>query len=145
MRSPASVEIRFGPNCRERRHGKAVLRQEDLFADAMLRNRQSMSIRAHDRVGLGGARGGGGHVLELERHDIHALRETTDRIEIIVGRVDLEVGDLSRRRIVLRCERVNAVPKASRGHSEHASKLAAAEDADGGTGVDDGRHFRFQI
>ena len=52
-------------------------------------------------------------------------------IEVVVRRVDLDVGDLAGRRVVLGRERVDAVAEAAGGHGEHAAELAAAEHADG--------------
>ncbi len=81
--------------------------------------------------------GGGGrrrrHVLEFEGDDVNGLREAADRVQVVVRRVDLDVGNLSGRRVVLGRERVDAVAEAPRSHREHAPELTAAQYADGRT------------
>ena len=62
------------------------------------------------------------NVLELEGDDVHAARERAHGVEIVVGRDDLEVGDLAGRRVVLGRERVDAVAHAPRGDREHAAR-----------------------
>jgi hypothetical protein len=77
-------------------------------------------------------------VLELERHHVHRPCERTHLIDVVVRRDDLDVGDLPGGRVVFGRQRVDAVAEAARRHGKHASKLAAAEDADGGAGNDAG-------
>ena len=61
------------------------------------------------------------------------LRERAHRVEIVVRRVDLFVGDLAGRRVVVGRQRVDAIAEPAGRHGEHAPKLTAAQDADGGT------------
>ena len=50
------------------------------------------------------------------------LRELADRVEIVVRGVDLDVGNLAGRRVVLGRERVDAVAEPAGGHREHAAQ-----------------------
>src|SRR5262245_57565106 len=102
----------------------------------MLRDVQRPPARSDNRVLLGSCCGGNRHVLELERHDVDATGKLPDGVEIVVACIDLAVGDLAGRRVVLGRERVNAVAEATSGHRKHAPQLSAPENADCGSGVD---------
>ena len=75
----------------------------------------------------------GRHVLELERDDVDAAGERADGVEVVVGGVDFDVGDLAGRRVVLGRERVDPVAEPAGGDREHAAQLPAAEHADAST------------
>ena len=85
----------------------------------------------HRRVLGGGLGGGGGDVLELEGDDVHPAGELADRVEVVVGGLDFEVGNLAGGRVVVGRERVHAVAHPAGGDGEHAAELAAAQHADG--------------
>jgi hypothetical protein len=74
-------------------------------------------------------------VLVLAQPDVHAV-EGAHRVEVVVGRVDLDVGDLRRGRVVVRREGVHAVAHAPGGEREHATELTAAEHAERRAGQD---------
>ena len=96
----------------------------------MLRDLERASARTHDGV-LGGRGGSGyGHVFKFEGHHVDAARKGADLVQIVVGRLEFDVGDLPRRRVAFRRERVHAVPQTPRGDREHAPELSAAEHAD---------------
>jgi hypothetical protein len=77
-------------------------------------------------------RGGsdGRHVLELERHDVHAASKFPDAIDVLVRRLYFDVRNLSRWRVVFRREHVHPVAQTPGGHREHAAELATAENTD---------------
>src|SRR4051812_870680 len=130
-------EIVGGPHRHERRYGDAERRQERLLTNAMLRNRERLSVRPHERDLFGGRRRRRRHVLELERDDVDFLGKGADRLDVVVRRDHFDVGDLARRRVVVWRERVDAVAEPARRHGKHATELAAAEHADSGPGSDD--------
>src|SRR5207249_218201 len=99
------------------------------------------AVRTHERARLGRFGRRRRHVLELEGDDVDGAGEGADGIEIVVRRVDFDVRHLSRRRVVVRGERVHAVAEAARRHGEHAAQLAAAKDAYRGSGGDDAGHY----
>ena len=100
----------------------------------MLRDRQRSPVGPDDGVLLRFRDGVGRHVLELEGDDVDGLREGADGVHVVVRRVDLDVGDLPGRRVVIGRERVDAVAETARRHREHAAELPAAKHADGGAG-----------
>ena len=72
---------------------------------------------------------------ELSERIIFPITEAqANGIEVIVRRVDFNVGDLSGRRVVFRRKRMNAIPEPPRRHGEHAPQLSAAEHSDRRTG-----------
>jgi hypothetical protein len=125
-------EIRLARDARERRDRQAVLGEKRLLAQPVLRDRQRAAVGPDDRVRFGRGGGGRGHVLEFEGHDVDSLREGRDRLDIVVRRVDFDVGDLAGGRVVLGRECVDAIAKTARGHREHAAELTASENADDG-------------
>ena len=131
-------QVGFAVHLEVRRDWHAVAREEPLFADAVLRHFECGAVGAHQRFLGGRGHRRSRHILELERHHVHGPREGTHLIEVVVRRDDLDVGNLPGRRVVLGRQRVHAVAETARRHGEHASELAAAEDADGGTGSDAG-------
>ena len=92
----------------------------------MLRDRQRSPVRSDDGMPLRLGDRGGRHVLELERDDVHRLREGAHGVHVVVRRVDLDVGDLSGGGVVIRRQGVDAVAEPARGHCEHAPELAAS-------------------
>ena len=74
----------------------------------------------------------GRHVLEFERDHVDVASKRTQRIEIVVGRGDLDIRHLTGWGVVVGRERVNAVPHLPGRDREHAAQLTAAEDAEGG-------------
>ena len=75
--------------------------EKRLLAQAMLRDRQRAAVRPDDRVRFGRGRGRCRHVLELEGDDVDPLRKGANRIDVVVRRVDLDVGDLAGGGVVL--------------------------------------------
>src|SRR4051794_14146227 len=115
---------------------KAMLAQKRLLAQAVLRRVPHRSRRPNRRVLGGGVRGGGADVFELERHHAHAPREVADRLQVIVRRGHLAIGNLSRRRVDIGRERVHAVPHPPGGDREHPPELPGPEHADRRPGKD---------
>ena len=70
------------------------------------------------------------HVLELEGDDSHVFREVAQRVEILIRRRDLAIGDLPRRRVLVGRKRMNAVSHAASGDGEHPAELTAPEHAE---------------
>ncbi len=60
--------------------------------------------------------------------------EGPDGVQVVVGGRHLDVGHLAGRRVVVGRERGHPVPHLPGGDGEHPAQLAAAEDAEGGTG-----------
>ena len=78
--------------------------------------------------------GCGRDVFELKGDDVDTAGERAHGVEVVVGRVDLFVGDLAGRCVVVGCQRVDAIAEPAGRHGEHAPKLTATQDADGRTG-----------
>src|SRR5206468_7960503 len=100
-------QIRLGTDRCERRYRDAVLGEERLLANAMLRDGERAAVRPDNRVLLGRRRRGGRYVLELERDHVDALRKGADRVDVVVRRVDLEVRHLSGRRVIVEIGRAH--------------------------------------
>ena len=100
----------------------------------MLGNEERAPVGPHDGVLLGRRCRGCRHVFELEGDHVHAFGEGADGVEVVVGGVDFDVGDLAGGRVVFGGERVDAVAEAPGGDGEHAAQLAAAQYADGRAG-----------
>ena len=73
----------------------------------------------------------GGDVLELEGDDVNIAGKATSGVDIVVRSDHFDIGDLAGRGVEGGIESVNAVAHAPRGDGEHASELAAADNADG--------------
>ncbi len=105
-----------------------------LLANAVLRDRKRSTVRTDDGVPLRFGDGCGRDVFELEGDDVDAAGERAHGVEVVVRRVDLFVGDLAGRRVVVGRQRVDAIAEPAGRHGEHAPKLTATQDADGRTG-----------
>ena len=123
-------EIDVTANRCERRDRQPEIVQKRFFANPMLRDFECAAVWPDDRVCFGGRHRERGDILELEGHDVDAARKLPNPIDIVVRGDDLDIGDLSCRRVVFRRERVHAIAQPSGGHREHAAELAAAKDAD---------------
>ena len=134
-------KLRLGPDRRERRDRQPEIGDKRLLADPVLRDVERAAVRTHERARLGRFGRRRRHVLELEGDDVDGAGEGADGIEIVVRRVDFDVRHSSRRRVVVRGERVHAVAETARRHGEHAAQLAAAKDAYRGSGGDDAGHY----
>ena len=113
-----------------------MLGEKRFLLEPVLRDGQRSPVGPDDGVLLRFDDGRGRHVLELEGDDIDRLRKGADGGQVVVGCVDLEVGDLSGRGVVIGRERVDAIAETARGHREHPPELPAAEHSDGGTWED---------
>ena len=119
----------------ERRHRQAVLaRETSSRAGDAARSRARGRSAGRSRAPRRPRPRRRPDVLELERHHVHAASRTRGPLDVVVRRVDLDVGDLAGRRVVLGRERVNAVAQTARRHREHAAELTAAEHANGRAG-----------
>jgi hypothetical protein len=78
----------------------------------------------------GGVSGGGRDVFELEGDDVDGGSKLADAIEIFIGSIDLNVGDLTGGRITVGRKGVDPVSHSPRSKGEHTAELTAAEDAD---------------
>ena len=123
MRSSGAAEIGFRSNGGKRHDGKAAVGEKRLLADAVLRDVERPAVRPDDRVLFGRRRRRRRHVLELEGDDVHAARERAHGVEVVVRRVDLDVGDLSGRRVVFRAR---ACGRGSRGGAPPSRTCARA-------------------
>ena len=103
--------------------------EKGLLANAVLRDRQGSTVRTDDGVPLRFGDGCGRDVFELERDDVDAAGERAHRVEIVVRRVDLFVGDLAGRCVVVGRQRVDTIAEPAGRHGEHAPKLTATQDA----------------
>ena len=81
--------------------------------------------------GLGGWRR---NIFELERYYADVAREIGNRVQIVVGSLNFQIGHLPGRRILIRRQRVDAIAHAPRRDGEHAPQLAASQHADGRAG-----------
>src|SRR5262245_46372686 len=118
----------------ERRDWEAVIAEEGFFAQPVLSDVQHRAAGSDGRAFGGGLRGRRRNVLELERHDVYVGGEAANGDQVVVMRLDLDVGYLPRRRVGFRREGVDAVAHPARGDGEHAAQLAAAQNADDRTG-----------
>src|SRR4051812_25863361 len=121
---------------RERGDREAGAGQEPLLAQPVLGGVEHGAGRPHGSVLRGGLGGGGGDVLELEGDHVHAAGEIAHRVEVVVGGLDLAVGDLAGGGVVVGGEGVDPVAHAPRGDGEHAAELTAAQDPDSRAGGD---------
>jgi hypothetical protein len=97
---------------------------------------QNVAAGPDGRAFIGGLRGCGRNVLELESHDVDIGSEASYGRQIVVMRRDLDVGHLARGRVTFRRECMDAVTHPARGYGEHAAQLAATQNADDGTWKD---------
>ena len=110
----------------ERRDRETVIAEERLLAQPVLRNVQDRAARPDGGAFGGGLRGRRRNVFELERHDIYIGGEAANGDQVVVMRLDLNIGHLPRGRVCLGREGVDAVAHPARGDGEHAAQLAAA-------------------
>ena len=132
----ADVQLRERADRREGGDRDAGAGEEPLLPQPVLGGVEDRSRRPHGSVRGGGLGGVGGDVLELEGDDVHPAGEVADRVEVVIGGLDLAVGDLAGGGVVVRGEGVHPVAHPAGGDGEHAAELAAAEDADGGARED---------
>ena len=95
---------------------------------------QHVAAGTHRREPLASGGGRRGDVLELERDHAHAPGELGDGVEIVIGRANLQVGDLAGRRIVVGRQHVHAVAQPPGRDGEHPPELPAAENAERAAG-----------
>jgi hypothetical protein len=105
--------------------------QESLLANALLRGVQDRAAGPDGGAYFCGGGRGCRNIFELECYDADLSGEGADLVEIVVGRGDLDVGDLAGGCVRIRRKGMYTVAHAARRDCEHASELAASEDSNG--------------
>src|SRR6185437_8363389 len=116
--------------------GNAVGPEKILLLKPVLADRKDARPRMNGPMLCEDGGGRGGHVLELEGHDIDRVGETRQRALVVIGGDRCEGRNLHRRTVGLGAENVTAIAKRSSGQRGHAAELAAAENADDAAGFD---------
>ncbi len=116
--------------------GETGTGEECFFAEAMLGGVKNVSGGADGCATFGGGGGGGGNIFKLKCYDGNGGGEFGDSVEVFVGSVDFEVGDLAGWGVFVRGKSVDTVAHAAGGDGEHAPELTAAENTNGAAGQD---------
>ena len=133
-RRPESTSLRTGGKRRDR---QAAIAQKRLLANPMLRDLERAAVRPARSRALRPHAAAAADTFSNSKVTTSTPRANSRiRSTIVVRGDDLDVGDLSGRRVVFGRERMDAIAQPPRGHREHAAELTAAEDADHRAGRD---------
>ena len=110
----------------ERRDRETVIAEEGLFAQPVLRYVQNRAAGSDRRAFGGGLRRRRRNVFKLECHDIDIGGEAANGDQIVIMRLDLDVGHLACRRVGFGREGVDSITHPARGDGEHTAELSAA-------------------
>ena len=133
--SQSGLEIGQGIDLPKGGQWQAERGQKLFFRQAVLRNRQSLRIGPH-RTARRQKRGSmGRHILEFIGDDIDRFREPCQSglIRIIGNRMG--IGHIESRTVGFRRKDMAAQAERGRGQRQHARQLAAAQNADGLSGL----------
>ncbi len=126
---PGRSEIRLVPQQRERADRKAVVAQESLLADAILRHCHHRARRAHHATLAERDQAVRRRILELGGHG-RAARHPVERRRVVERRAQVLVGEVPGRRCRVRVEHDHLVAHGARRDREHAAELTATEQAE---------------
>ena len=130
QKGKAAVEVGKGAHDPERRDREAVVAQERLLGDPVLRDRDAVGGGAHHAVPCQKAQAVGRHVLEFGRRTRAGGRQFAQRCIVEVIALQVAIGDATRRAVRARIEHGHPVAHRLRRHREHAAELAATEQAE---------------
>jgi hypothetical protein len=123
---------------REGGRRKPVIGKKHLFARPLLGGVQRRSRRPDGGERFNRVDGIDRYVLELERHHVNAAGKRSQRVDIVIFRGDLDVGDLPCGCVLFGREGMDAVAHPTGSDAEHAPKLPAAKHSEGSAWSD---HF----
>ena len=135
-RGDARRKVGAGVHLAPGRHRGVDRFEESALGQPVLRARERMQSRAQRPASRDGLGRGEPDVLELVGDDVALLGQAHGRLDVVVGRDDVLVGNARCRATGIGVENGDAVAERAGRQRQHPPQLAATEDADRGANGD---------